>query len=120
MFGGLLEVEGRARRSGPPSLPMIAKEISFENSAICFRSTSCRLEFSLWAKVLVVVMISSFCVAISSLNSNVSSAFNSFFSSVFNSSLKSMAYTSTLGFFPWPVGAFCIASRVLTRVVLIS
>ena len=68
-----------------------------------------------------VVMISAFCVASSSLNSIVSSAFNSFFSSVFKSFLKILVSSSSpLGFFPWLFGAFCMASRVFTRAVLMS
>ena len=60
-------------------------------------------------------------MAISSLNSKVSSAFNSFFSSVFNYSLNSMMPSfSILGFFPGLLGAFWRASRVLTRAMLIS
>lgn len=121
MFGGLLDVDGSARSSGLPTPPVSANEISLENYAICFLGTSCRLELSLWAKVLAVVMMSAFCVAISSLNSIVSFAFNSFFSSVFNSSLNSeMTSFSPLGFFPWLFGAFWMASRVFTRVVLMS
>ena len=46
MFGGLLD-EGSARSSGSPSSPVIANEISLENSAICFLMISCRLELSL-------------------------------------------------------------------------
>ena len=119
MFGGF--EGGSAKRLGPVSPPVSAKEISLENSAICLRITSCRLVLSFCAKVFAVVMMSAFCVANSSLNSSVSSAFNSFFNSVFNSSFNSVVISfSTLGFLFWPLGAFCMASRVLTRAVLIS
>ncbi len=46
MFGGLLDEDGSARSPGPPSSPVSAIEINFENSAIWFLSTSCRLELS--------------------------------------------------------------------------
>lgn len=49
MFDWLLGGGGSDRRSDPPSPPVSVSEICLENSAICFRSTSCRLELSLRA-----------------------------------------------------------------------
>ena len=46
MFGGLLDEDGSARGPGSPSSPVSAIEINFENSAIWFLSTLCRLELN--------------------------------------------------------------------------
>ena len=40
---------GSVKSPGSSSSPMSAIDISLENSAICFLTTSCRLEFSLFA-----------------------------------------------------------------------
>ena len=48
MFGGVLEGGGSARGSGVSSSPVTVIVISLENSSICFFTTSCRLELSLF------------------------------------------------------------------------
>ena len=59
MVGGLFGGSGKARCSGSLSSPVSVIKISLENSAICFFTTSCRLELSIFAYVLTVMMMSS-------------------------------------------------------------
>ena len=121
MFGGLLGGEGSVKSSGSSSHLVSVIEIILENSAICVFITSCRLEFSLFTYVFAVVIMSSLWFAISSLKSTVSSAFSSLFNSVLSSSLSTwMSSLSALVFIFWLLGAFWMASMVLTSAELIS
>lgn len=107
MFGGLFGGGGSTKSPGSSSFHVSVIETILNNFTVCFSTTSCRLELSLFALVSVVMMMSSIWFVSSSLKAVVSSAFSYLFNFVLNSSLSSlMSLLSTFDFIFWLLAAF--------------